>query len=175
MMQGMGFDAIWISPVVAQVADASRGYHGYSAQDLYAVNQNFGTEDELKDLASVLHDRGMVRNYYSKITSFEFLIVKCQYLMVDIVANHMASDDDASVVDYSVINPFNERGYYHDICWITDYTNQTNVENARQLSYTALSKFLMLIILVLARKRAIPTPRSQHSTDIRKRSVQYMD
>jgi hypothetical protein len=36
----------------------------------YALNSNYGTADDLKALASALHDRGM-------------------YLMVDVVANHM--------------------------------------------------------------------------------------
>lgn len=58
--KGMGFTAIWISPVVEQVADGSRGYTGYAAQDLYAVNSNFGTAADLKALATALHNKGMV-------------------------------------------------------------------------------------------------------------------
>lgn len=38
----------------------------------YGLNSNYGTADDLKDLASALHKRGM-------------------YLMVDVVANHMVS------------------------------------------------------------------------------------
>ena len=56
----MGFTAIWISPVVEQVADPSRGYTGYAAQDLYSVNSNFGTAADLKALATALHNKGMV-------------------------------------------------------------------------------------------------------------------
>jgi alpha-amylase len=48
--------------------------------------------------------------------------------MVDVVANHMASGDSAETVDYSILNPFNEQQYFHGICWVTDYNNQTNVE-----------------------------------------------
>jgi hypothetical protein len=58
--KGMGFTAIWISPVVEQVADASRGYHGYSAQNMYALNSNFGTTADLIALATALHERNMV-------------------------------------------------------------------------------------------------------------------
>lgn len=36
----------------------------------YSVNSNYGTADDLKALASALHDRGM-------------------YLMLDVVVNHM--------------------------------------------------------------------------------------
>ena len=56
----MGFDAIWISPIVKQIDDPSRAYHGYSAQDLYQLNSNFGTADDLKALASALHEMDMV-------------------------------------------------------------------------------------------------------------------
>ena len=41
-------------------------YHGYWQQDLYRLNSNFGTADDLKALSTALHSRGM-------------------YLMVDIV------------------------------------------------------------------------------------------
>ncbi|KAJ8059596.1 hypothetical protein OCU04_011251 [Sclerotinia nivalis] len=108
-IQEMGFTAIWISPVVEQVADPSRGFHGYSAQNLYGLNSHFGTASDLTALANALHDRGM-------------------YLMVDVVANHMGSDNTAHTVDYSIMNPFNDSKYFHEVCFITDYNNQTNVE-----------------------------------------------
>jgi len=60
--QGMGFTAIWISPVVEQITVASRAYHGYSAKNIYGLNSNFGTAADLKALASALHSRGMVRS-----------------------------------------------------------------------------------------------------------------
>ena len=63
LCQGMGFDAIWISPVTKQIDDPSRAYHGYSQQDLYQLNSNFGTPQDLKDLASALHAKNMVNNY----------------------------------------------------------------------------------------------------------------
>ncbi|TGO70316.1 hypothetical protein BELL_0731g00020 [Botrytis elliptica] len=108
-IQDMGFTAIWISPVVEQVADPGRGFHGYSAQNLYGLNSHFGDASDLKALADALHDRGM-------------------YLMVDVVANHMGSDDTAHNVDFSIMNPFNDGKYFHDVCFINDYNNQTNVE-----------------------------------------------
>lgn len=46
-------------------------YHGYWAQNIYEVNSNFGDKASLKALSDALHARGM-------------------YLMVDVVANHMA-------------------------------------------------------------------------------------
>ncbi|KAM0425700.1 hypothetical protein ACHAPT_008947 [Fusarium lateritium] len=59
-IQGMGFDAIWITPVVSNTPN---GYHGYWADDLYAINSKYGTADDLKSLGI--------------------------YVMVDVVANHM--------------------------------------------------------------------------------------
>lgn len=66
-IKNMGFTAVWISPVTKQVAQA---YHGYYQTDLYSINTNFGTADELKSLASAVHSKGM-------------------YLMLDVVPNHM--------------------------------------------------------------------------------------
>ena len=45
-------------------------YHGYWQQDIYNVNEHFGSSSDLKALSQALHNRGM-------------------YLMVDIVINHM--------------------------------------------------------------------------------------
>ncbi|KAG6021413.1 hypothetical protein E4U19_005708 [Claviceps sp. Clav32 group G5] len=53
-IKGMGFDAIWISPIVA---NDDGGYHGYWTKDLYAVNPNFGTAQELKDLVNAAHSK----------------------------------------------------------------------------------------------------------------------
>ncbi|KAM3072756.1 hypothetical protein ACMFMF_007087 [Clarireedia jacksonii] len=105
----MGFTAIWISPVVEQVADPRRGFHGYSAQNLYGLNSNFGNASDLMALATALHEREM-------------------YLMIDVVANHMGSDDTAETVDYSIMYPFNSSSYFHSVCFIDDFSNQTKVE-----------------------------------------------
>ena len=43
-IQGMGFDAIWISPVVD---NTDGGYHGYWARNINKVNSNFGTASDL--------------------------------------------------------------------------------------------------------------------------------
>ena len=39
-IQGMGFDAIWISPIID---NRDGGYHGYWGRDLYKLNDNFGS------------------------------------------------------------------------------------------------------------------------------------
>lgn len=67
MCQGMGFDAIWISPVVT---NQPHEYHGYAAKDIYSINEHFGGAQGLMALGAALHGRGM-------------------YLMVGVVGNHM--------------------------------------------------------------------------------------
>ncbi|RPD58617.1 glycoside hydrolase family 13 protein [Lentinus tigrinus ALCF2SS1-7] len=109
-IQDLGFDAIWISPVVANIeANTSYGqaYHGYWTQDINSLNSKFGTADDLKSLSAALHKRSM-------------------YLMVDVVVNHMASSTDPP--DYSDFSPFSTQSDFHTECFITDYSNQTNVE-----------------------------------------------
>nr|ADQ44918.1 alpha-amylase [Schwanniomyces occidentalis] len=112
-IQGMGFTAIWISPVVEQIPDNTAygyAYHGYWMKNIDELNTNFGTADELKQLASELHSRSML-------------------LMVDVVYNHYAWNGDGSSVDYSSFTPFNQQSYFHDYCLITNYNDQTNVED----------------------------------------------
>jgi len=61
-IQGMGFDAVWFSPITAQLPQRTgdgEAYTGYWQQDMYALNSNFGTAEELKDLISEMHSRGM--------------------------------------------------------------------------------------------------------------------
>ncbi|RAL16102.1 alpha-amylase [Aspergillus homomorphus CBS 101889] len=68
-IQGMGFSAIWITPVTAQVPQGS--------------------------------GIGSARGY----------------------------DGAADSVDYSVFKPFNKKEYFHSYCSITNYDNQTNVQD----------------------------------------------
>ncbi|TFK45662.1 glycoside hydrolase family 13 protein [Heliocybe sulcata] len=115
-IQDMGFTAIWISPVIEQIygnTDEGEAYHGefpllgYWPKDYYTLNPNFGTEQDLNDLVTALHDRGM-------------------YVMVDIVVNHFASWGDGSI-PYSELVPFNNSSYFHKKCWI-NWSNQASVE-----------------------------------------------
>lgn len=73
-IQGMGFDALWITPVVKQVEwqDSYGGdpYHGYWAMDFWQMEPRFGTEEDLDELSQELHRRGML-------------------FMLDVVANHV--------------------------------------------------------------------------------------
>ncbi|KAJ5332239.1 hypothetical protein MYU51_007425 [Penicillium brevicompactum] len=111
-IQDLGFDAVWISPVQSQestrTADLS-AYHGYWPNDLYSINSHFGTSDDLKALSTALHARGM-------------------YLMLDVVVGDMAWAGNSSTVDYSKLNPFNDKKYFHDYKLLSsDPTNNTCV------------------------------------------------
>ncbi|KAG7292338.1 hypothetical protein NEMBOFW57_002373 [Staphylotrichum longicolle] len=114
-IKGMGFTAVWISPVVKQIDGNSQdgsAYHGYWAQDIWEVNPAFGTEADLVALSAALHARGM-------------------YLMVDIVTNHMAYMGCGTCVDYSRFNPFSSSSYFHSYCSI-NYSSQTSIETCWQ-------------------------------------------
>ncbi|CAK4033307.1 glycoside hydrolase family 13 [Lecanosticta acicola] len=114
-IQGMGFDAVWISPITKQLegntADGS-AYHGYWQQDINAVNEHFGTASDLTNLASELHSRSML-------------------LMIDVVTNHYAYSGSPDTIDYSIFVPFNDESYFHPYCAI-DYSDDTNTTNIEQ-------------------------------------------
>ena len=68
---GMGFDAIWISPMVSNTPN---GYHGYWMQDLYGFNPHFGSKSDLQSLIQACHSRNM-------------------FVMLDVVGNHVGQVD----------------------------------------------------------------------------------
>lgn len=108
-IQGMGFDAIMISPITQNVdgsVEYGDAHHGYWPQNLYELNENFGSREDLLNLTKALHDRDM-------------------YLMTDVVINNMAyvsnGRSPAKTVDYSTFVPFDSSKYFHPYCEITDY------------------------------------------------------
>lgn len=111
-IQGMGFDAVWISPVVHNLEGetySGYAYHGYWSDDPFTLNQHFGTADDLTSLSNAIHGRNMS-------------------LMLDVVINHLASNEDSDSVDYaSYPSPFNIASSFHTPC-PTDYDNQTSIE-----------------------------------------------
>ncbi|KAK0497870.1 glycoside hydrolase family 13 protein [Armillaria luteobubalina] len=124
-IQDMGFDAIWISPIVENIGYRTLNgdaYHGFWMTNISSLNSHFGTADDLKDLASALHARGM-------------------YLMVDVVANHLATTprpgtDGSSIddFDFSSLWPFSSSSYFHPMCWLhwlqdPEYTGQWEIEH----------------------------------------------
>ncbi|KAI9371642.1 glycoside hydrolase superfamily [Aspergillus egyptiacus] len=110
-IQGMGFDAVMISPVVKNVNEQNpygEPYHGYWVSDMYTLNPHFGTHQDLLDLSQALHDRGM-------------------FLMMDTVINNMAfvtnGGNPATDVNYTTLNPFNKQDFYHPYCRIYDWND----------------------------------------------------
>ena len=112
-IKGMGFDTIWISPVVDNIGGTTgdgQAYHGYWSLDVSQLNSNFGTPSDLKNLVAAVHAKGM-------------------YIMVDVVINHVAATESQSFTTSSSYGPFNVQDDFHPFCSITDYSNQTNVED----------------------------------------------
>ncbi|KAK3392779.1 glycoside hydrolase family 13 protein [Podospora didyma] len=115
-IQGMGFTAIQISPVVKNLEGSTAvgsAYHGYWSVDNYALNEHFGSSADLKLLSSEVHRRGM-------------------YLMIDVVVNNMAAAFNNTVpppVDFSAFNPFNDAKYFHKYCNVTEWTNPVNYQD----------------------------------------------
>ena len=105
----LGFNAIWISPIVDNYDGA---YHGYWGRDLYKINPNFGTAQDLKDLISACHSRDI-------------------WVMVDVVGNHQGNTDQ----NYEQNNPFHDPSHYHSYCIINDQDfqqkNMDHIENCR--------------------------------------------
>jgi len=102
---GMGFDAIWISPVVDNIEP---GYHGYWARNWEKINSHFGSEDDLKNLVKTAHSKGVA-------------------VMVDVVANHSGPIGD----DFSQIYPLNQAEHYHSDCQINNWGDAHEVEYCR--------------------------------------------
>ncbi|TRM63224.1 glycoside hydrolase family 13 protein [Schizophyllum amplum] len=115
-ISGMGFDAIWISPVVKNVEGETgygEAYHGYWTQDMSSLNDKFGTEDDLKSLVSAAHDKDI-------------------YVMVDVVVNHYAGSPSNSSgttsYDLDDFSPIHGSSSFHQQCWVKDDGNQTETE-----------------------------------------------
>lgn len=111
-IKGMGFDTVWISPVVENIGDDTaigEAFHGYWTLNPANLNNHFGSADDLKALSSALHSKGM-------------------YLQIDVVVNHVAATSSSTFQPSSAYGEFSDAADYHPFCWVEDYTNQTQVE-----------------------------------------------
>lgn len=99
----MGFDAIWISPIIDNY---DGGYHGYWGRNINALNNHFGTETDFVNFVTACHEKGI-------------------WVMVDVVANHMGNTNQS----YSANSPFNSADHYHDYCIISDNDFATKNQN----------------------------------------------
>ncbi len=50
----LGVQGIWLSPIFA-----SPSYHGYDTTDYYEINEKYGTEEDLKELIELCHERNV--------------------------------------------------------------------------------------------------------------------
>ena len=62
----LGINAIWLTPLVEQIHAGTNegtgftyGYHGYWTKDWTALDPNFGTEEDLKQLVEKAHENGI--------------------------------------------------------------------------------------------------------------------
>lgn len=68
-IKNLGTDAIWLSPITEQVHGFVGGgdsgsfpfysYHGYWTRDFTKIDQNFGSDEDLKNLVTQAHKRGI--------------------------------------------------------------------------------------------------------------------
>ncbi|MDQ7783121.1 MAG: alpha-amylase family glycosyl hydrolase [Desulfomonilaceae bacterium] len=56
---GLGAKGIWLSPVFKNRPERDDTYHGYGIHSFLEVDPRFGTVEELRELVSKAHDRGM--------------------------------------------------------------------------------------------------------------------
>lgn len=56
-LQALGITTVWITPVYQN--HSPDAYHGYHATDMYAVDEHFGSLNDMKALSQALHARGM--------------------------------------------------------------------------------------------------------------------
>ena len=68
-IHGLGVRAIWISPVFQ---NGFNDYHGYAQRDFTLIDKRMGTVEELRELTTQAHARGI-------------------YVLIDVVVNHMAN------------------------------------------------------------------------------------
>jgi len=83
----MGFDAIWISPIVTNM---DCGYHGYWAKNYSEIAPRFGGEVALKSMIKKAHELDI-------------------WVMIDVAYNHMGWTNTS----YDMFFPFNRPEYFH--------------------------------------------------------------
>ncbi len=68
-IKGLGANAIWLSPIFKNRMETDDSYHGYGIQNFMEVDPRFGTKEDLRELVSQAHKKGM-------------------YIVLDIIINH---------------------------------------------------------------------------------------
>ncbi|HEY4930542.1 MAG TPA: alpha-amylase family glycosyl hydrolase [Terriglobales bacterium] len=57
-LKDLGVTTLWLNPIFDN-DNSSEGYHGYSASDLYAVEDHFGTLQDFQQLVAAAHQQGI--------------------------------------------------------------------------------------------------------------------
>lgn len=104
----LGINAIWFTPIVEQIHGSTDegtgntyGYHGYWTKDWTALDPNFGTRADLKELVETAHKSGI-------------------RILLDVVLNHtgpVTTKDPVWPSDWVITGPN---------CEFTNYENTTN-------------------------------------------------
>ncbi|WP_432417565.1 pullulanase-type alpha-1,6-glucosidase [Actinoplanes solisilvae] len=109
-IQGLGTTAIWLAPVFKNRPvqgsgnDISAGYHGYWITDFTQVDPHFGTNDELKRLVRLAHQRGL-KVYLDIITNHTADVIKYAENEYDYIDKATSPYEDAKG------RPFDDRDY----------------------------------------------------------------
>ena len=114
-IKGMGFDAIWITPVTKQKSEYA--FHGYWQYDPYQIDPHLGDMAKLKELVDQAHQRDML-------------------VMIDVVPNHMGDFLPGSIA----APPFDDPTWYHNKGNIQNYGNQQEVEQGDLLGLDDLNQ-----------------------------------
>ncbi|MFG1991174.1 pullulanase-type alpha-1,6-glucosidase [Actinoplanes sp. NPDC048988] len=109
-IQGLGTTAIWLAPVFknrpvqGSGSDISAGYHGYWITDFTQVDPHFGTNEELRKLVRLAHQRGL-KVYLDIITNHTADVIKYAENKYDYI------DKATSPYEDSRGRPFEDRNY----------------------------------------------------------------
>ena len=118
----LGINAIWMTPIVEQIhggtdegTGTTYGYHGYWAKDWTALDPNFGTKDDLKELVEIAHKKGI-------------------RIVLDAVINHtgpVTEKDPAWPEDWVRVNPKCKYTNYENTitCTLVDNLPDVKTEN----------------------------------------------
>jgi alpha-amylase len=118
-IEGLGMDAVWISPVVL---NSEGEFHGYAAHDHFAYCPTKGGLTSLRAFVDAAHARGI-------------------YVLIDIVAGHMGDAIDSGDPGYPDYDPngytlrwkdptrrhappFDDLSWYHNYGHITNFTRE---------------------------------------------------
>ncbi len=121
-LDSLGITAIWLSPVFDNSDQDFVGwypYHGYHPVDFYAVDEHFGTMDNLKELVHLAHQRSIK-------------------IILDMICNHVAPDHPW-VVDPEKWDGKGYRNWFHPHSGVDASTSIEDWQNQQQLENRELN------------------------------------